>query len=64
MLRWYWYFCGAVYVRETVLLRHHQPEDYEDRERDRSDLRSISRSEVAITSATSRSDSASRVFHS
>ncbi len=29
MLRWYWYLCGAAYVRETVLLGNHQPEDYE-----------------------------------
>lgn len=64
MLRWYWYFCGAVYVRETALLRHHQPEDYEERERDREDLRTISRSDDAITSASSRSDSLSRLRHS
>ena len=48
MLRWYWYFCGAVYVRETALLRHHQPEDYEERERRRNDRRSISRSDDTI----------------
>jgi hypothetical protein len=29
MLRWYWYLCGAAHVRETALLGHHQPEDYE-----------------------------------
>jgi hypothetical protein len=29
MLRWYWYLCGAAYVRETALLGRHQKEDYE-----------------------------------